>query len=365
MRKFYLDNVRWIIVLSVLPFHVFFVSNSAGIYGAMPGMDNIKIMDLIALGLFNPWIMPLIFLISGVTAKYSLQKRSHKQFFKDRVDRLLVPGTLGLFVYQWISSLITVYATNPATLQDNTGFIGTFVNYIIFSVSSFVPLWVMQVLFVCCCILLLIRKIDKNDKIYKFCGKINFLGLVLLFLIIWVAAQILNITIEEHALFMYTLGTDLAAFLFGYYIFSQEKVQKILENKSILLSCIAVISTVVMATYLIVKRGTVPQNTYSQNFLVIWYTWVVILAIMGFAKKHLNKETAFTKYMSKISYGLLIVHYPILLFLSIVIPPLGLPVLINHLLIIVLEIALSFVVYQLLSRIPVVRYCVFGYRKKH
>ena len=30
MRKFYLDNVRWIIVLSVLPFHVFFVSNGLG-----------------------------------------------------------------------------------------------------------------------------------------------------------------------------------------------------------------------------------------------------------------------------------------------------------------------------------------------
>ena len=56
MRKFYLDNIRWLIVFSVLPFHVFFVSNNSGIRGAMPGMTNIPLMDILALGLYNPWV---------------------------------------------------------------------------------------------------------------------------------------------------------------------------------------------------------------------------------------------------------------------------------------------------------------------
>lgn len=363
MRKFYLDNVRWIIVLSVLPFHVFFVSNGLGIEGAMPGMENIRLMDLVALYLYNPWFMPLIFLISGIAARHALQKRNNKQFFKDRVDRLLVPGTIGLFVYQWISSLITVYATNPAVLQDNTGLIGSFVKYVLFALIGTGPLWVAQVLFICCCVLLLIRKIDKNDRIHKFCGNINLLVLISLFLIIWVASNILDFPIEAYALFRYRIGTNLVVFLIGYYVLSHEKVQELVEKKSVLLSVLAIISTIVLAVYVIINSEHISNAHFTQNILTIWYLWVVILAVMGFAKKHLNKETAFTKYMSKISYGLLIVHYPILIFLCVVIPPLGLPVILNHLLIIVLEIALSFVVYQLLSRIPIIRYCIFGYRK--
>ena len=364
MRKFYLDNIRWLIVFSVLPFHVFFVSNNSGIGGAMPGMTNIPLMDTLALGLYNPWIMPLICLISGIAARFSLRKRSSKQFLKERVDKLLVPGTLGLLVYQWLTSYITVYATDPSTLENNTGPIASFIKYILFALNGTGPLWVVQVLFLCCCVLLLLRKIDKDDKLWTICEKINFPVLLSLCFVVWVFANLLDLELSTNALSRYRVGTCLATFLIGYYVISHEKVQELVEKKVSLLSFFAIVSTVALAAYLIINKGDYNNVMLSQDLFTVWYIWVVMLAVIGFSRRHLNKETALTRYMSKISYGLLTVHYPILLFLCVVIPPLGLPVFLNHTLIMILEIILSFVAYGVLKRIPIVRYCIFGYRKK-
>lgn len=368
MRKHYLDNMRWIIILTVIPFHILFTSNSYGLGSSMPGMKNYPIMDMISVTLYSRWIMPLLCMISGVVARYSLNSRTNKQFLKNRVDRLLVPGTLGLFVYQWLTSLIVTYANDPETLYTNTGAIATVVKYIIFAVLGTGPLWVAQILFVCCCALLIIRKIDKNDKIYKLCGKMNLPVLIAMFAVVAIFAFCLNVKSDYRALYIYKLGTCMAVFLLGYYALSQDKIQKLLEKRYILLSCIAIASTIFLAVYNVyVSKNTERYVSYikhGDSILVIWYIWIVMLAVFSFAGRYLNKENAFTRYMSKISYGILIVHYPILLFFCLIIAPLGLPIFVNHLLITVLTFAFSFVVYQILRRIPVVRYCVFGFRKE-
>lgn len=362
-RKFYLDNMRWIIVLSVIPFHVFFIGNSTGLSGVMPGMKNYPVMDLIALLLFNPWIMPLICLIAGVTAKYSLDKRSEKQFFKNRVDKLLVPGTLGVLMWQWITALISTYANDPQTLYNNTGPVATIIKYVLFAVYGVGPLWVAQVLFLCCCILLLIKKIDKNDKLYKLCGKINLPILLSMFIIIWILAISLNVNANFRAFYIYKIGTCLAMFLIGYYILSHEKTQNLVKKWSILLSCIAGISTIILIVFVCANVDTLDLG-YTNNIFVIWYIWIVSLAIFGFSEKHLNKQNNFTKYMSKISYGMLIVHYPILMLLCVIIAPLELPIYATHILLIISTYIFSFIAYQIFSRIPIIRYCMFGFRKK-
>lgn len=39
-RKYYLDNLRWLIAFIVIPFHVLFLSNSSGLMGDIPGLRN-------------------------------------------------------------------------------------------------------------------------------------------------------------------------------------------------------------------------------------------------------------------------------------------------------------------------------------
>lgn len=44
----------------------------------------------------------LLFVVSGMSARYYLQSHTTKQFVKDKTRKLLVPSTIGLFVFQWL-----------------------------------------------------------------------------------------------------------------------------------------------------------------------------------------------------------------------------------------------------------------------
>ena len=46
--------------------------------------------------------MLLLFVISGMSARFYLNGHSDKEFLKSRTTKLLVPSTIGLFVFWWI-----------------------------------------------------------------------------------------------------------------------------------------------------------------------------------------------------------------------------------------------------------------------
>lgn len=75
----------------------------------------------------------------------------------------------------------------------------------------------------------------------------------------------LDCTIEAYALIRYRFGTLLAAFLIGYYVFSHERVQKLIEQKSMILSIVAILSTIERAIYLIVNKGRYTNIAYLRH----------------------------------------------------------------------------------------------------
>lgn len=68
----------------------------------LPMLINIPMFDTVAAVIY-PWFMVLLFVVSGMSAKYSLEKRTGRQFIKERAVKLLIPSTLGLFVIHWIT----------------------------------------------------------------------------------------------------------------------------------------------------------------------------------------------------------------------------------------------------------------------
>ena len=93
MRKYYLDNIRWSVIALVLVFHVVSIYCSCGAvmsYNA-PG---IPAMDAIGY-LIYPWFMPLLFVVSGICARFSLSKKCGREYIRERVWRLFgtfLPG---------------------------------------------------------------------------------------------------------------------------------------------------------------------------------------------------------------------------------------------------------------------------------
>jgi peptidoglycan/LPS O-acetylase OafA/YrhL len=120
-RLAYLDWLRFLVVLSLAPFHAALSFTGAGIVYVY----DTPIRDLLLAGpmrydmgpaafrlfttFMDNWFMHLLFLVSGVAASSSLRKRSALEFLGERANRLLVPLVLGtLFVISiqsWLRAL--------------------------------------------------------------------------------------------------------------------------------------------------------------------------------------------------------------------------------------------------------------------
>ena len=109
MRRIWADNLRCIVVLLVVIYHCFYIFNSVGVFGGLGPFTEKQPVDMIEYALY-PWFMALLFLLAGMSAKWSLDKRSSKEFFRGRSLKLLVPSTLGLFGLYWIVGYFNVIA---------------------------------------------------------------------------------------------------------------------------------------------------------------------------------------------------------------------------------------------------------------
>ena len=122
-REWWVDYLRVIAVFLVIPFHVVisYVENAMGtthfmIWNRTAGVDELYEGARIVFEFFNPWHMPLLFLLAGFSLVYSLRKRNYGNFIGERVVRLGVPLVFGLFfwntVMSWYSTLF-VYEEYP------------------------------------------------------------------------------------------------------------------------------------------------------------------------------------------------------------------------------------------------------------
>lgn len=352
MRKAYLDNIRWATVLLVLIYHVCYMFNGVGVLGGIPGAKSIPALDAIA-HIVYPWFMVLLFVISGMSSRYALQKRSGSQFIKDRAVKLLIPSTLGLFIIHWITGYLNL------KLGGGLAYMPPGLVYPISVVSGIGPLWFIQMLFLFSCVLVLLRKIDKSDKVWTLCGKANGIAVILLFVVIFAAAQVLNTPL----LTMYRFGIYFVAFLIGYYVFSHDRVQEAIEKMRIPMLCLAVAGGAAYTVYFFGSDYTSPDRL--QSLLTNAYLWAAVLAIIGCGKKYFDRETAFTRYMTKAGFGLYILHYPILLSTCYILHTyFALPAICNYLIALVVEIALTFAAYEAIKRIPILRFFVLGIKSK-
>lgn len=348
MRKSYLDNIRWATVLLVLVYHVFYMFNGVGILGGIPGADNIHAFDTAAAVVY-PWFMVLLFVVAGISARYSLQKRTNKQFLKERAVKLLVPSTLGLFAVHWITGYWNI------KMGGGLAYIPTALVYPIAVISGIGPLWFIQMLFLFSCILVLLRKLDQKDRIWTLCGKANLAVILLLFVPVFGAAQILNMPV----LTTYRFGIYFLSFLIGYYVFSHDEVQETMGKACLPMLCLAVIGAVFYTIRYYGRDYTAPECL--QSVITNLYLWLAVLAVIGCFQKYFDKETAFTQYMTKASFGIYILHYPVLITACYVLQSyFSLPAIGNYGIALAVELIVTFAVYEGIKRIPVLRYFVLG-----
>ena len=364
MRKHWLDNLRWVTVLLVLFYHVFYFYNNKGVFGGIGGFGDYpevpQYQDVVMYVLY-PWFMPLMFLLAGVSARYALQKHSGKEWFKARTRKLLVPSTIGLLVFHWIVGYFNTVVAAREGLFEGIPLVG---KYLIMAVSGIGSLWFIQLLWLLCIVLLLIRLLDTKDKLGEWCGKANSLAIIVIgALLFWAGEQTM---IQEPRpesldglLNLYKPLFYLVPFLMGYFVFSHDEVQEQVTKIWKPLMAGAVISGVVLIVTTFGENNTSPQ--YLGSPLNCLYGWLMCLAMIGWFKACFDGTDAFAAYMTRSSFGIYVVHYLVIAGLGYTmkvytqLPPWAMYVILT-----VAVFTLSPLIYEIIHRIPVIRRCVLG-----
>lgn len=352
MRKHYIDNIRWTTVILVLIYHVFYMFNHAGVFGGIKPLEGAEGADVLLYFVY-PWFMALLFLLAGMSARYALSKRTAKQFIGGRVTKLLVPSTLGLFVFQWLGGYLNV------KIGGGLDTIPPIARYPIFALSGTGPLWFIQLLFLFSLLLIPIKKLDASDRLWTLCKGTKLPVLLLLAIPVWGASQILNAPVITT----YRFGIYFVCFLLGYFVFSHDEVTDRLQKARLPMLIAAVTAGVLYTVYFFGENYT--EDACLKHVFTSVYLWLAILAIIGCSKAWFNKENRLTAYMNRVSFGWYIVHYPVLLAVCFALVNfIALPSAAVYILALVIYVPLTAAVYELLRRIPFVRWAVLGIKKR-
>lgn len=353
MRKEFIDNLRCGVILLVIIYHAVYLFNSVGVISNV-GITGMPEADVL-LYLFYPWFMAVLFLLAGVSARYALAATEPKTWLKSRVRKLLIPSLAGIFLVGWVSGRVTFWY-NPAMFGGNEALIPGFVKYLIYSLAGIGPLWFLHVLFLCTLLLLLLRRIDKRDRLWELGGRCDKLWMLcLIFFAVWFSSCLLNPPVMEG----YRFGFYTAFFLIGYYVFSHEEAQETAERFWLPLSVAAVLLGIGYAVYFWGENYA--ALSCLKTPLANAYAWFGCLAMVGCGRKWWNRETGFTRYMRGRSFGFYVLHYPLMTLITCVMDiyfELTFPLFYGILLI--LTAALLPLLYEGLSRVPVVKRLLFG-----
>lgn len=346
-RKHYIDNLRWIAILLLFPFHAAQVW-CGDVKGYYVWSHTDTFMNIFSTAVF-PWYMTLLFAIAGMSCKYAMHKRSEKQFIGERVRKLLIPMIFGTLVLAPVmtyvgevyfngyeGSYIAQYKLFFTKETDLTGYQG-----------GFTPghYWFLLYLFIISLIgLLAIRFQKKCIREYDI-KKVRYPLIVMLFIPEWISIYILNIGGKS-------LGQYTMLYLIGYFILSEEHILREILKYRYLSLILAAVSGFAY-TWLYCFGGV--RNELITG-IYIFYGWCGILALLGFGQKLLNFENSSTRYLSRASFPVYILHMPVLVVTAYFAVKTSAGVAGQFLMIVSVSAALTFILYEAVKRIPVLRF---------
>lgn len=358
MRKHYIDNIRWVTLIIVVIYHVFYMYNAEGVLGGLGKITNLSVQyyDIFQY-LVYPWIMPLLFVVSGISSRLYLEQHSAKDFIKSRSLKLLVPSTIGLLVFQFIQGYVSMSIGNAFEGLEAAG-LPTPAIYLIMVASGSGVLWYMHLLWIYCLVLLLIRKIEKGKLLAA--GAKTPLWLIPFFIFpVWGAAQILNTPIVS----VYRFAFYFVFFILGYYVFSNDEVIEKLKKPAILLIIIALALCISFA--ILYFGQNYADKPINRSFLYSLCAYAASLAMLSAFARFGDFSNAFTSWMSSHSFGLYVFHYLGISTVALLLAkPELVPAPVSYILSFIAAFVFGYGLYAIISRIPFFRWAVLGIKKK-
>ncbi len=301
MRKYYIDNLRWLTVLLLFPYHTFMIYNTFGESYYIKGADLTAASSFITA--LWPWMMPFMFVIAGISTAFALEKRTVNQYIKERFTRLFLPLFFGIL---FIIPSITYFAE-----RFHNSYTGNyFAQYILFFTKptdltgyqgGFTPahLWFLLYLLVISIISVPLMILCKKKNLKLKAEKYPLPLIILLFSFPLIMRPVLNIAGKS-------IGEYFAFFILGYFVLSNEAVLKKVDEGRLKLTGIFIAGIIFVVSLFIIRPNI---NRLLYDVLVALYAWCGILTLLGLGRHYLNFRNKTTDFFSQSSFSVYIFHH--------------------------------------------------------
>lgn len=321
-RKFELDWLRILTILSVFFFHIGMVFVDGGFFPIRNKETSPFIGHLFTY--LHLWRLPLLLLISGAGSYLAFSRKSASQFFKERSKRLLIPLLFGSF---FIIVPIQVYIERMDQYSNFWEFYKTIFNFIPYPHGNFSThhLWFISYLFLYSILAIPFLKWSHLNKSISILLKLES---ILASKVGWLIT-IIPLAISQVILLPYFPHEthnfmDIAYLIYYFYFFllgilliSRDKIwMQLKEHKKFNLTVMLVLLT---GFYLFYFNWDflIIHLTKSIHF-VIWrifkviLCWYTILSVIGYAQSHLSKSHKLLKPLNESIYPFYILHQTVI-----------------------------------------------------
>jgi len=366
-RLYYVDAIRILAIGLVLLAHVAEVFNPWDEWHIV-NIDRSRLSGEIAV-FVAPWVMPLVMLLAGVSAWYSLQRRGNATYVRERVVRLLVPLVVGTLLFVPPQ----VYLERRLRGEFNGSFIAFYPHFFhgIYPRGnlSWHHLWFLAHLFAYSVIALpLFRYLQRQggNRAMRWAARVcGARGGIL-----WLAAPLI---LERNALWglfpeRHMLTSDwsnhallFVAYVYGFILAGSPWLGREIDAQwrhALVVGAIGGASIGAAAWY-----GLLPWRLpapYSLKYLAFWTlyagcAWAWMVGVLGAARRFVTRESAVVRYGRRVGYGLYIVHQPIVVAIAFVVVEWNLPTSVKFVAVLVASLTGTVLCAELFSRIPVAR----------
>lgn len=352
-RIHWMDNLRTIIILFVVLYHVGGVYESAGLWGWFWIVDDPATIPWVGiLGIvIDIFVMPTLFFVSGYLTPPSLRNKTGWGFLKGKFKRLMIPWAMAVFTLIPLYKVIFLYSRGLPQEHWSTYFHIT-------NPNSQNWLWFLPLLFAFDLIYLLLAKLNirfPNLSLRNAALGASLLGFVYSFGIggvvgfrSWTLTPLIDF--ENERLLVYFLAFLLGVLSYRQNVFTGKPQSKTLYTVASSMAWIPVTLHIGARLYpIFVSDGFAITPLYR---LVYWLSFHLALLCMVYLMvesfwRYLDKTGRLWAELNRNSYGVYIIHVIVIGVFGTLLLNLDLPAVVKYLLLVVFTYAGSNLVVSL------------------
>jgi len=366
------DDIDWLRVLAMLVVFVFHC-------GRFFNNEDWHVKNLqtsyvitISLAVVVQWMMPLFFVLSGMSSYYALGYQKPARYIRSRLKRLVVPLIFGVFV---VIAPLEVYLERVSHGQFQGSFVAFYPHYFQgwygrggnFAWMG-IHLWYLEILFVFSLIMLplfiCLRGNIGAALLSKTAAALRIPGCIFLLAIpVAIMEYVANIPALRPTLFGirafggWSLLPYLVFFGLGYVIAAEARFSAAIEKQRIVALAVGVAVTLV--GFYLVESGCRIADWFAAILRGL-NAWAWLIAILGFGSRYLNFSNWFLKYTNEAVLPFYILHQTVILTIGYYIVRLHLPIAVKFFIIATVSFVTILSLYDVLvKRINMLRF-LFG-----